>query len=650
MLSVYPSEKQAAVKPEVCEAVQTTCGAEEKTTTQPFETTQITAEINSDTNVYYESKTQTFYEPEQESIVVVDEGSTAYADDSIAVFFTEDADDEDKQRAVDFLEGEIVGKIEDMNEYEIKFRHSELEEITAKCDELMKDEKVEFASLSVFSATEDEYVPNDPWNGYPKWNDDATATTSYAFNNWWIKATEIDKAWDYKDKFSHINIGIVDSGFDVEHEDLKGKFMFPDEFFEKNNNISHHGTHVAGIIGAVHDNNVGISGVVDDCTMICADWNADKEQGQKWNNEARIMTGFINVVKAGAKVVNFSFGSSGTIPAGTDRWKIVKDAEAKYTSYFMAKLLQRGYDFVCCQSAGNGVKKDKGLKSYAVDASNNGNFCTITEKNAIRTVKGVTPKDITDRIIIVASAKFNGYDSYEQSSFSNGGNQVSICAPGSYIYSTYRSEDETVSDKYAYLSGTSMACPIVTGIASLVWSVNQSFTGAQVKHFVCDEENTKFDVADCTDETHLPTGKMRMVNAKLAVEAAIRATQTNGTVNGHVRWARNTADKFVTLMITDKTTGTNYNIHTDKDGRFSASLPAGEYVLTVTGSPKYAREFTVLAPVIAEETEEQTEILPEVQTTELGEILLSYSSLDCESYKYKQLNAAKRILSAIGLY
>lgn len=626
-------------------AVENPTATQNETVSQP-NTENSVVTVDENTVEEFKEEEQSFYEPAPESIVEIEDSKIAYADDSLAVFFTDDAEESDRQRIVESLEGEVVGKIEDMNEYEIRFSHSELEDLTAKCDELMKDSKVDFASISVMSEIEEDYVPNDPWNGYPRWNEDAIENTSYSFSNWWIKATELDKAWDYKDKFNHINIGIVDSGFDTEHEDLKGKIVFPDEFFEEKNDFTHHGTHVSGIIGAIHDNNIGITGVVDDCTMICADWQANKTQGQKWNNEARIMTGFINVVKAGAKVVNFSLGSSGTIPAGTDRWKIVKDAEAKYASYFMAKLLQRGYDFICCQSAGNGVDKDKGLKSYAVDASNNGTFCTITEKNAIRSVSGVTPKDIVDRIIIVASAKFNGYGNFEQSSFSNGGDRVSICAPGSYIYSTYHSEDETNTDKYAYLSGTSMACPVVTGITSLVWSVNPSFTGAQVKHFVCDIENTVYDVEDSTDETHLPTGTMRLINARLAVEAAIRACETNGIVKGRVRWARNTADEFVTLKITDNATGVIYDIHTDENGYFEENLPAGEYTLSVVGSPKYERKFEISAPI---ENEEQ-ELTFEVQTTDLGEILLSYNSLDCDSFRYKRLNDAKRILAALGLY
>ena len=48
----------------------------------------------------------------------------------------------------------------------------------------------------------------------------------FTFSNWWIKATDVDKAWDYDEYFSDIDVGIVDTGFDPTHEDLEGKILF----------------------------------------------------------------------------------------------------------------------------------------------------------------------------------------------------------------------------------------------------------------------------------------------------------------------------------------------------------------------------------------------------------------------------------------
>ena len=588
-----------------------------------------TVKIDANNIAQLEDKDDVFYEPEEESISTL-EDSTTYINDAITVFFSDDATLLDKKKVVKALDGEIVGKVDFMNEYEIKIERSDFYEINNLCDELMENDKVEFASCSLAEKITPDYVPNDPWN-LTDWDDDALDRRSL-YSNWWIKATDTDKAWDYDEYFSDIDVGIVDTGFDPTHEDLEGKIVFPNEFFEKNNAPSYHGNHVAGIIGATQDNEKGLTGIVRDGKLVCIDWEANEEQGQKWNNSARIMTGFVNAVRAGAKVVNFSLGSSGTIKNGIDRLQIVKDTQGKFNSYYIAKMLQRGYDFICCQSAGNGVYKNDKF-AYAVDASNNGTFCPITVDNAVKTVKGVTPQEIVDRIIIVAAAKFTGFNTYEQADFSNGGSQVSICAPGYDIYSTYYKGDGKDYNycSYAYLNGTSMAAPIVTGIASLVWSVNPSFTGAQVKHFVCDEENTKYEVADSSSELHLPTGTMRMVNAQLAVEAAIKECENYGTVTGRLEWAKITPSKVIDFIITSKETGMVYRLMTDTAGNFNVKLPAGSYTLDLSGKK---RNFTVT----------------EGENTDFGHMRTGNATIDFDEFRDSMKDNMQELLSKLQVY
>lgn len=588
-----------------------------------------TVKIDANNIAQFEDKDDVFYEPEEESISTL-EDSTTYINDAITVFFSDDATLLDKKKVVKALDGEIVGKVDFMNEYEIKIERSDFYEINNLCDELMENDKVEFASCSLAEKITPDYVPNDPWN-LTDWDDDALDRRSL-YSNWWIKATDTDKAWDYDEYFSDIDVGIVDTGFDPTHEDLEGKIVFPNEFFEKNNAPSYHGNHVAGIIGATQDNEKGLTGIVRDGKLVCIDWEANEEQGQKWNNSARIMTGFVNAVRAGAKVVNFSLGSSGTIKNGIDRLQIVKDTQGKFNSYYIAKMLQRGYDFICCQSAGNGVYKNDKF-AYAVDASNNGTFCPITVDNAVKTVKGVTPQEIVDRIIIVAAAKFTGFNTYEQADFSNGGSQVSICAPGYDIYSTYYKGDGKDYNycSYAYLNGTSMAAPIVTGIASLVWSVNPSFTGAQVKHFVCDEENTKYEVADSSSKLHLPTGTMRMVNAQLAVEAAIKECENYGTVTGRLEWAKITPSKVIDFIITSKETGMVYRLMTDTAGNFNVKLPAGSYTLDLSGKK---RNFTVT----------------EGENTDFGHMRTGNATIDFDEFRDSMKDNMQELLSKLQVY
>lgn len=570
-------------------SVDTLSTSEMPETTENAEKESTPVELNEETLESFIGADDKFYEPEEESITVLGDDS-AYVNDAVSVFFREGTADSEKSEVIESVGGEIAGEIGFMNQYEVKIQRRNFEEISEICDKLMENDSVEFASCILANQYEPDYVPDDPWSGYINWGDNANSG-SLKRANWWIKAIDADKAWDYEEKFNEIKIGIVDSGFYTEHEELQGKITFPREYYEKNNAPTAHGTHVAGIIAAERDNGIGISGIVKDCELVCVDWEADESQGQKWNSEVRIMTGFINAVRAGARVINFSLGSSGNIRNGTtDRYKFVKDTEALYTSYIMAKLIQRGYDFICCQSAGNGVIMQNG-DSFAVDASNNGTFCTITEENAASFVLGVTPKDIVDRIIIVSSAMFNRNDTYVHSPFSNGGDQVSISAPGSEIYSTYYSEDG--SSNYGYMSGTSMAAPIVTAVASLVWSINSSFTGSQVKHFVCDVENTKYLVEDNNDKTHLPTGSVPMVNALLAVQAALKAIGDTGIVDGEVDSPTDPEDENINVEIVSDESGEVYRILTDEDGKFTARLPEGSYTIRKVDNIDWEENFTV---------------------------------------------------------
>jgi len=78
-----------------------------------------------------------------------------------------------------------------------------------------------------------------------------------------------------------------------------------------------------------------------------------------------------------------------------------------------------------------------------------------------------------------------------RASFSNYGNNLDVVAPGVGIYST------TLNNTYRASDGTSFAAPIVSGIAALIWSINPSLTGQQVRNFIestCNKNIPNFTV------------------------------------------------------------------------------------------------------------------------------------------------------------
>ena len=128
-----------------------------------------------------------------------------------------------------------------------------------------------------------------------------------------------------------------------------------------------------------------------------------------------------------------------------------------------------------------------------------------------------------DRLIVVGSATTNGDGDYYQPYYSNVGDRVDICAPGDSIYSTVMTSD----GGYGYMSGTSMAAPIVTAVCGLVWSIDSSFTGPEVKRIICSDETScnrvKATVFKRYDEVNYRD--YNLINAKLCVEKAIEISE-----------------------------------------------------------------------------------------------------------------------------
>ncbi|MBQ6264751.1 MAG: S8 family serine peptidase [Clostridia bacterium] len=442
--------------------------------------------------------------------------------------------------------------------------YSSLEKTKLYCENLIeKYDCVAFASPVYAFHRAPDYTPNDPFSpiiGVTDWDENNPRGA-----NWWVEAIDARQAWDYSSYFQKIKTGVIDCGYALEHEDLNGRLSFPNERQKKRNIEDRHGTHVAGIIGAEHNNVLGIAGVVPDADMVCVDWQPDKDAKQDWNTSVHIFFGVIDLVRAGAKVINLSLGSAGNIEEGSEGDKFELWADSVIHSALISALLGNGYDFLICQSAGNGNKK-----SQPIDAKFNGTFTGICEENVFSIRLFVKKQDILDRIIIVSAARNDGYGRYSQAGFSNVGKQVSIAAPGVSVYSSISGTDE-----YDYLSGTSMAAPVVTGVATLVWSVNPEMTGAQVKKIVTSPKNSDAVATALAEEKRafkeLDYLDYNMVNADLSVQAALLETYNMGRVKGSI-------ENCDELTITQSGKKTAYTVI--PGGSFSFVAPVGNATLT----------------------------------------------------------------------
>ena len=238
-------------------------------------------------------------------------------------------------------------------------------------------------------------------------------------------------AWDTT-RGNGIKVAVIDTGIDTAHPDLAGKVVASRIFTTTQINDRYgHGTHVAGIIAAESHNSQGVSGVCPGCQLLVAKALDDSGRGMT----SIIAQAIIWAADNGAQVINLSEG-------GPTRSQSQQDA----LDYAWSK----------------GV--------VLVAAAGNSNSSTVFYPAASANVLSVGATDNRDR----------------KASFSNFGLWVSVTAPGDSIYSTLPVSPYAMQATYAsalsydYISGTSMATPIVAGVAALVWTTPHGTSNASV--------------------------------------------------------------------------------------------------------------------------------------------------------------------------
>lgn len=289
-----------------------------------------------------------------------------------------------------------------------------------------------------------EYTDIIPLISFHSTTNDPRLSEQYHLN-----AINAFEAWDLVDSKDSVIVAIIDTGIDDTHPDLKDNIFinqgetgtdtngndksnngidddengFIDDWRGWNFSLvktdttgnnkptpdNNHGTHVAGICGAVPNNGIGIAGVGKNIKLLNLQI-VDANSKQTFAYLAH--RAMLYAAKMGAKVINCSWGARSNI---SSRGEVIK-------------LIAREYNTLVVCAAGN-----------------------------IASEKDNYPSDFKECISVASSNRYN-----EPSYFTSFGNEVDIIAPGEDILST------VFNGQYEEASGTSMASPVVAGVAALV--------------------------------------------------------------------------------------------------------------------------------------------------------------------------------------
>ncbi|MEZ5043499.1 MAG: S8 family peptidase [Saprospiraceae bacterium] len=223
----------------------------------------------------------------------------------------------------------------------------------------------------------------------------------------------------------------------------------PYEQFYGNNDVkgpdAEHGTHVAGIIGAVRNNDIGMDGVADNIRIMSVRTVPSGDERDK-----DVANAIRYAVDNGAQVINMSFGK------GESPYKEVVDEAVKYALK---------HDVLLVHGSGNDASEVTFDNNFPNDRfAKRGLF---GPKNAKNWLEVGASTFTADKSLVAAFSNYSPTN-------------VDVFAPGVEIYST------VPGDKYKNHQGTSMASPLVAGMAALLRSYFPSLTAVQVKSIIME--------------------------------------------------------------------------------------------------------------------------------------------------------------------
>ncbi|HSI67947.1 MAG TPA: Ig-like domain-containing protein [Planococcus sp. (in: firmicutes)] len=352
-----------------------------------------------------------------------------------------------------------------------------------------------------------------------------------------------NRAWFLTRGSPNVIVAVLDNGVDVNHIDLKGRLVAPYDIVAKSSTKivnGEHGTHVTGIIGSSINNGVLGAGVAPGVSIMPINiFNGP------FAYTSDVVKALDHAVRGGAKVINLSIGN---------------------------------YQF--SNAFNDAVQKAYNSGAIVVAAAGNESTDRPHYPAAYDNVISVGSTTATDK----------------RSSFSNFGRHIDLTAPGSDIYSTLP------GDGFGPMSGTSMAAPIVSGVAALVWSQEPALSNREV---IARLFSSADDLGTAGKDIYFGHGRINAKNAlnipKIAVPQVDRLTDQSSALTGTVPYEISNA----TVTVTNQ----RGKVITSKGGingmvKFTVPIPlqSGGTVLYVTVSGTDGSESAKVKITVADVT------------------------------------------------
>ena len=343
-----------------------------------------------------------------------------------------------------------------------------------KSVELVEKRIVAQAEPSFFMTFEPmTYIPNDPlfskqWHLY---NDGSNTTLTGSDSSYVAEAWDVLRQIKGELGGSNVKLAIVDDGFDLNHEDLQGRFLPGYDFVDgdddpmtgiRGTTLDWHGTSVAGVAGGATDNGKGTSGACPNCKIIPIRMGVGSENHTP---DDIAIEAFEWAVNAGADIISNSWGPSDT---SADMNQPLKDLVANITTSG-----RNGLGVVVLFAAGNNT-----LSVSDNVFVGNPNVFTIGATNAAGVKASYS--NYGPAVDFAASSCDIEGDGWQNGTTIDGIWTTDNTGTGGSNRGGNENDGDSAGNYTNAFGGTSSACPLTAGITGLVMFANPNLTKDQI--------------------------------------------------------------------------------------------------------------------------------------------------------------------------